>query len=327
MQASSATEALLMSPRSVDSTATKLPTATSCLSSSAGPAPLALSPSGPFPLDPASMGSLPSGPTLMGAVALETSYAGLSSPDVKMSSADLLRSQQTAADMSPEASRAQDLAGSVSTQQHSSATRPVKRSLQFEPSLVAQVPADQPQDGAHNTAHDSNTAAPAAAEASKLIMPFKAGNLQQLAQAVLDSKKAATMQQLVQQLQASSLSAAGSDRAASSQQQPGHWQLQASSRSSRQFASSDRAATAAWQLFDPMHVEAQGQLAASSGAGQGLVEGIAQAMCGIQGTCEMALLWLEVSHDQAMHSWLNCIEFCKDLAPSFCEDTRCKDSP
>ena len=49
-----------------------------------------------------------------------------------------------------------------------------------------------------------------------------------------------------------------------------------------------------------MHVEAQGQLAASSGAGQGLVEGIAQAMCGMQGTCEMALLWLEVSHDQAM---------------------------
>lgn len=60
---------------------------------------------------------------------------------------------------------------------------------------------------------------------------------------------------------------------------------------------SDRAATAAWKLFDPMHVEAHSQLQSVSNAGvasNSLVSSIAATMCEMGDTAEMATLWTEV---------------------------------
>ncbi len=63
-------------------------------------------------------------------------------------------------------------------------------------------------------------------------------------------------------------------------------------------AVSDRAATAAWKLFDPMHVDAHTQIQGGHSEGAGtssLVESAASAMCEMGNTVEMAMLWTEVS--------------------------------
>ena len=60
---------------------------------------------------------------------------------------------------------------------------------------------------------------------------------------------------------------------------------------------SDRAATAAWKLFDPMHMEAHSQLQSAGKEGvasNSLVSSIATAMCEMRDTAEMAMLWTEV---------------------------------
>ncbi len=68
-------------------------------------------------------------------------------------------------------------------------------------------------------------------------------------------------------------------------------------------SSSDRAATLAWQLFNPMHVDAHTQICCASDEGEGisLAGSIATAMCEMKGTAEMAMLWLEVSPHLAAH--------------------------
>ncbi len=61
---------------------------------------------------------------------------------------------------------------------------------------------------------------------------------------------------------------------------------------------SDRAATVAWRLFNPMHVDAHTQICSASnegGEGISLAGSIATAMCEMKDTAEMAMLWLEVS--------------------------------
>ena len=57
--------------------------------------------------------------------------------------------------------------------------------------------------------------------------------------------------------------------------------------------SSDRAATAAWRLFEPMQ---SAHPKAITSANQGLAESIATAMCEMTDCAEMALLWTEVCH-------------------------------
>ena len=57
--------------------------------------------------------------------------------------------------------------------------------------------------------------------------------------------------------------------------------------------SSDRAATTAWRLFEPMQF---GMSKAVTNANQGLAESIATAMCEMTDCAEMALLWTEVCH-------------------------------
>lgn len=58
--------------------------------------------------------------------------------------------------------------------------------------------------------------------------------------------------------------------------------------------SSDRAATAAWRLFEPMQFGMTGRLKAGTIAPQGLAESIATAMCEMTDCAEMAMLWIEV---------------------------------
>ncbi len=67
--------------------------------------------------------------------------------------------------------------------------------------------------------------------------------------------------------------------------------------------SSDRAATVAWQLFNPMHVDAHTQICSASNEGEGisLAGSIATAMCEMKDTAEMAMLWLEVSPHLVAH--------------------------
>ena len=207
LQASSVTEALLMSPRSMDSTATKLPPTTSSLCSPTGASSLGNSPDGPFPLGPASMGSSPIGATPLGPQQSDAAAAG-ASPSCQ--------SSDSAAQVS-----ARPASGSTS---HSA-----RQALQFDPNLVNAVVRpdthhehpisgqDQHSAGTAATAAAAEavvaeavageaTVATAAAEAlagGKLRLPFKAISLQQLAQAAVDSRKASTPQQLLQQLQAS----------------------------------------------------------------------------------------------------------------------------
>ena len=60
--------------------------------------------------------------------------------------------------------------------------------------------------------------------------------------------------------------------------------------------SSDKAATAAWRLFEPMQFGMSAQPKAVTSAAQGLAERIAMAMCEMTDCAEMALLWIEVCH-------------------------------
>ncbi|KAL0052724.1 hypothetical protein WJX82_006686 [Trebouxia sp. C0006] len=108
----------------------------------------------------------------------------------------------------------------------------------------------------------------------RMILPFKAAGLQQLADAALKSKRVETMWQLADQLGAIT--------------KPN---------------SSDRAATAAWQLFNPMHVDAHTQICSASNEGEGtsLAGSIATAMCEMKDTAEMAMLWLEVMQEVECH--------------------------
>ena len=83
--------------------------------------------------------------------------------------------------------------------------------------------------------------------------------------------------------------------------------------------SSDRAATVAWQLFNPMHVDAHSQICSASNEGDGisLVGSIAAAMCEMKDTAEMAMLWLEVSPHLVTHersSVSHLCPFCTDSA-------------
>ena len=58
--------------------------------------------------------------------------------------------------------------------------------------------------------------------------------------------------------------------------------------------SCDRAATAAWRLFEPMQSGMCAHPKAVTSADQGLAESIATAMCQMTDCAEMALLWTEV---------------------------------
>ena len=83
--------------------------------------------------------------------------------------------------------------------------------------------------------------------------------------------------------------------------------------------SSDRAATAAWQLFNPMHVDAHTQICSASNEGEGtsLAGSIATAMCEMKDTAEMTILWLEVSPHLVTHersSVSHLCPFCTDSA-------------
>lgn len=74
-------------------------------------------------------------------------------------------------------------------------------------------------------------------------------------------------------------------------------QLVSHSSANSKSGGSDRAATAAWKLFDPMHVEAHSQLHSAGNedvARNSLVSSIAVAMCEMGDTAEMAILWTEV---------------------------------
>ena len=59
-------------------------------------------------------------------------------------------------------------------------------------------------------------------------------------------------------------------------------------------ASSNRAATAAWNIFDPMQFGMHAHTDAPTTAEHGLAESIAMAMCEMTGPAEMAMLWSEV---------------------------------
>lgn len=61
-------------------------------------------------------------------------------------------------------------------------------------------------------------------------------------------------------------------------------------------AGSDRAATAAWRLFEPMQFGMSYQAKVSSAADHDLAESIAGAMCQMTDCAEMAMLWTEVRH-------------------------------
>ena len=58
--------------------------------------------------------------------------------------------------------------------------------------------------------------------------------------------------------------------------------------------SSDRAATAAWTLFEPMQFGVSAHPKVFTTADQGLAESIAGAMCKMTNCTEMAMLWTEV---------------------------------
>ncbi len=79
--------------------------------------------------------------------------------------------------------------------------------------------------------------------------------------------------------------------------------------------SSDRAATAAWQLFNPMHVDAHTQICSASNEGEGisLAGSIATAMCEMKDTAEMAMLWLEVSPHLVAHGQSSVPRLCPFL--------------
>ena len=58
--------------------------------------------------------------------------------------------------------------------------------------------------------------------------------------------------------------------------------------------SSDRTATAAWRLFEPMQFGMSAQSKGLTTADQGLAESIAGTMCEMTNCAEMAMLWTEV---------------------------------
>lgn len=60
--------------------------------------------------------------------------------------------------------------------------------------------------------------------------------------------------------------------------------------------SSDRAATAAWRLFEPMQFGMSSHPKLSPPAAHDLAENIAAAMCEMTDSAEMAMLWTEVCH-------------------------------
>ena len=61
-------------------------------------------------------------------------------------------------------------------------------------------------------------------------------------------------------------------------------------------ASSDRAATAAWRLFEPMQFGVSAQPKAPTAAAHDLAESIAGAMCDMTDCAEMAMFWTEVCY-------------------------------
>ncbi len=88
------------------------------------------------------------------------------------------------------------------------------------------------------------------------------------------------------------------------------WQLVDQSGAITKSNSSDRAATVAWQLFNPMHVDAHSQICSASnegGEGISLAGSIAAAMCEMKDTAEMAMLWLEVSLRLVAYESVSCL--------------------
>ena len=59
-------------------------------------------------------------------------------------------------------------------------------------------------------------------------------------------------------------------------------------------AGADRAATAAWKLFEPMQFGMHSQAKVPVTAPHGLAGSIATAMAGVSSCAEMAMLWTEV---------------------------------
>ncbi|KAL0036637.1 hypothetical protein WJX79_003712 [Trebouxia sp. C0005] len=254
-QASSVTENLLMSPRSMDSTATKVP---ACFPSPAGPSPIGPSPMGTPSVDHSPMGPSPAG--LSSRSLLPVDCASLNHP------------------LSPVFPATKSATGTA-------AAALVLGTHGSQPAQATLVPhclgpdllqTDNSKEGIA-VAHTRDDAMNVVLGGAGMSLPFKAASLQQLADAAVNSKRVETMRQLVDDLSAIT-----------------------------KRNSSDRAATVAWQLFNPMHVDAHSQICSASNGGQGisLAGSIATAMCEMKDTAEMAMLWLEVMQEVESH-WIS----------------------
>ena len=164
MQASSVTEALLMSPRSMDSTATKVLPSTPSLPSPIAPSPMGPSPIAPSPLAPSHMDSLPSGCFPDGTYPIGNFPSHSASVPIPITA---------------EAAAAATalLPGDRHALQPAQAS---PASYHLGPHLLHSDNGKAEVAGLWKDA-DQSTA--------PLYLPFKAASLQQLAQAVLDSKK------------------------------------------------------------------------------------------------------------------------------------------
>ncbi|DBA86224.1 TPA: hypothetical protein ACH3X1_005730 [Trebouxia sp. C0004] len=265
-QASSVTEALLMSPRSMESTATKVLTS---FPSPAGPFPIGPSPMGTSSVDHSPMGPSPTGPSSRSLLPMDC--ASMTHP------------------LSPVSSAAKTATGTAASILGTHGSQPAQATLVSHrpgPDLLQTGNSEEGTAVAHKRDDDRNVVVGRAGT----TLPFKAASLQQLADAALKSKRVETMRQLVDQLGAIT--------------KPD---------------SSDRAATVAWQLFNPMHVDAHSHICCANnegGKGISLAGSIATAMCEMKDTAEMAMLWLEVSAHVVTHEYQYVSSVCVTPVPS-----------
>lgn len=252
-QASSVTETLLMSPRSMDSTATKVPAS---FPSPAGPSPIGPSLMGTPSVDHSPMGPSPAGPSSRSLLPMDC--ASMTHP---------------LSPVSPVAKSATGTAAAAALVLGTYGSQPPQATLLSHCLGPDLLQTDNSKEGTA-VVHTRDDARNVVLGGAGMSLPFKAASLQQLADAALKSKRVDTMRQLVDHLAANTKT-----------------------------NSSDRAATVAWQLFNPKHVDAHSQVCSASSEGEGisLAGSIAAAMCEMKDTAEMAILWLEVMEEVESH--------------------------